>query len=341
MRNIDEKAKRFIVTGAAGFIGFHIARKLLEAGHFVTGIDNLNDYYDIQLKKSRLQKLNKYPRFNQHLISIETRGEFQKIYLREQPHFIFHFAAQAGVRYSVENPRAYLESNILGTFEILEAIKNKPPLHTIIASSSSVYGMAKIMPFSEKHKADSQISFYAASKKSVENLAHSFSHIHNVPITMLRFFTVYGEWGRPDMALFKFTKAIFENAPIDVYNGGEMMRDFTYIDDVVYAATKLINKIPGKDAIDEDDQDFEEKSIFFRVLNIGNSNPQPLMKFIRAIESSTGNKAKINYLPMQEGDVVNTWADTTLLESIIGTFPKTDVSTGVSKFVDWYKTYYL
>jgi len=158
---------------------------------------------------------------------------------------------------------------------------------------------------------------------------------------MLRFFTVYGEWGRPDMALFKFTKAIFENAPIDVYNGGEMMRDFTYIDDVVYAATKLINKIPGKDAIDEDDQDFEEKSIFFRVLNIGNSNPQPLMKFIRAIESSTGNKAKINYLPMQEGDVVNTWADTTLLESIIGTFPKTDVSTGVSKFVDWYKTYYL
>ena len=335
--------KTALVTGAAGFIGFHISHRLLDEGWRVVGLDCMSDYYDVSLKERRESMLLQNASYRSVHEKVETPNVLMDLFEEERPNLVIHLAAQAGVRYSIENPRAYLESNINGTFELLEAARAFPPEHMLLASTSSAYGANEEMPYRETVKADHQISFYAATKKSTENMAHSYAHLFNLPITIFRFFTVYGPWGRPDMALFKFTKAIFNGEPIDVYNHGDMSRDFTYIDDLAHGIRSLIDAVPGdRDSPEKNVGKLDSKSDVapFRVVNIGNSQPSQLLDFIIAIEKAVGVKAVKNFMPMQAGDVPATWADTSLLEELTGYKPNTDLMTGVQNFVSWYRHYY-
>ena len=338
-----EKQKAALVTGAAGFIGFHISNTLLSEGWRVVGLDCMSDYYDLSLKERREGMLLQNASYRSVREKVETPNVLIDLFEEERPDIVIHLAAQAGVRYSIENPRAYLESNINGTFELLEAARAYPPAHMLLASTSSAYGANEDMPYRETVKADHQMSFYAATKKSTENMAHSYAHLFGLPITMFRFFTVYGPWGRPDMALFKFTKAILNGEPIDIYNHGDMSRDFTYIEDLVQGMRLLMDAIPGKkDIFKEKAFKLDSKSHVapFRVVNIGNSQPHQLSDFVSAIEDAIGIQSVKNFMPMQAGDVPATWADTTLLVELTGYKPSTDLSIGVQNFVSWYREYY-
>lgn len=331
-----------LVTGSAGFIGSFVCERLLRDGFRVIGLDAMTDYYEVSLKQRRNSRLLQFDEFQAIEDFVETPGLLMSLFEREKPDIVVHLAAQAGVRYSIENPRSYLESNIIGTFELLEAARAHPPQHMLLASTSSAFGANTEMPYRETDKADHQMSFYAATKKATENMAHSYAHLYSLPITMFRFFTVYGPWGRPDMALFKFTKAILEDSPIDVYNHGNMKRDFTYIEDLVEAIRLLIDVPPLRPAEGEFPAHADSLSPVapWRVVNIGNSNTVQLAEFIEAIEFSTNRKAKKNMLPMQAGDVPATWANAELLHSLTGYTPTTKVKHGVEKFVEWYREYY-
>tara|TARA_B100001287_G_C22614574_1_gene496885 strand:+ start:207 stop:1229 length:1023 start_codon:yes stop_codon:yes gene_type:complete len=335
-----------LVTGAAGFIGFHLARKLINNGIDVIGFDNLNNYYDVKLKKDRIKILKN------DAIKLKTKFYFFKgnlsyyndlkiIFEKYRPNIIINLAAQAGVRFSIENPSSYIESNLVGFNNILECCRHYPINHLIYASSSSVYGGNTLLPFSEKHSVDHPVSLYAATKKSNELMAHSYSHLFNIPTTGLRFFTVYGPWGRPDMALYLFTKAILSNKPIKVFNHGKMIRDFTYIDDIIESIFLLMNIYPEKNNnFDTNKPDPSGSWAPYRILNIGNSEPIPLMKYINEIELSLDKKALIEYQDMQPGDVAITSADTSLLENLINYKPTTSVKKGVKIFVQWFRDYY-
>ncbi|MTI42780.1 UDP-glucuronate 4-epimerase [Roseibium hamelinense] len=330
-----------LVTGSAGFIGFYLCRRLLADGFRVIGLDALTDYYDVALKQRRQQMLLQNQHFQAVNLRLEGPDVLRGLFEEERPDFVIHLAAQAGVRYSIESPRSYLESNIQGTFELLEAARAFPPKHMLLASTSSAYGANTEMPYSETDKADHQLSFYAATKKATESMAHSYAHLFDLPITMFRFFTVYGPWGRPDMALFKFTKAILNGDPIDVYNHGQMKRDFTYIEDLVEGIRLLMDAVPVRP---EDGQVEEGDSLSpvapWRIVNIGNSDSVELTDFISAVEEATGRTAIKNLMPMQQGDVPATWANADLLAKLTGYRPKTNVQDGVKAFVDWYRSYY-
>lgn len=330
-----------LVTGSAGFIGYHVCARLLNEGWRVIGLDALTDYYDVTLKDARLARLVPLGEFVPELGRVEDPGRMAALFERERPDVVIHLAAQAGVRYSIDNPRSYLESNIIGTFEILEAARAHPPRHLLLASTSSAYGANTAMPYQETDRADFQMSFYAATKKSTESMAHSYAHLYGLPTTMFRFFTVYGPWGRPDMALFKFTDAILRGAPIDVYNFGDMSRDFTYIDDLVEGIRLLMDAVPERptDGIVPEGDSLSPVAPY-RVVNIGNSEPVQLNAFIEAIEEATGIQAQRNLMPMQPGDVPATWANADLLQSLTGYTPATPVREGVARFVDWYRAYY-
>ena len=329
-----------LVTGAAGFIGSFVCQALLDKGGRVIGVDSMSDYYDVTLKETRESRLLAHKNYRSIHDKVETRGLLMDLFKQERPDIVIHLAAQAGVRYSIENPRSYLESNVVGTFELLEAARAFPPAHMLLASTSSAYGANAVMPYEETVKADHQMSFYAATKKSTESIAHSYAHLYDLPITMFRFFTVYGPWGRPDMALFKFTKAILNEEPIDVYNFGDMRRDFTYIDDLVRAIVLLLDAPPANGADEQYSKDSLSPVAPFRVVNIGNSDPVKLTTFIEAIEAATGLQAKRHLMPMQAGDVPATWADASLLKQLTGYSPKTPVDYGVRKFVEWYREFY-
>ncbi len=330
--------KRAFITGTAGFIGFHLAELLLQEDWHVSGYDGMTDYYDVALKQQRHDMLRQHENFTATEAMLEDAATLSATVATARPDVIVHLAAQAGVRYSIENPRAYLDANIIGTFNLMEAALAVRPKHLLMASTSSVYGANTDMPYAEAHMADTQMSFYAATKKANEAMAHSWAHIHNLPITMFRFFTVYGPWGRRDMALFKFTKAILAGAPIDVYNHGQMWRDFTYVDDLVHGIRLLIDATPGQGAAVAGDS--LSPVAPFRVVNIGNSTKVRLEDFIDAIEVATGKAAIRNYMDMQQGDVPATWADTTLLTALTGYRPQTDLHEGVARFVEWYITRY-
>ena len=329
---------RVFITGTSGFIGFHTARLLLDEGHEVHGFDGMTDYYDVSLKQARQDILSAYPNFTNTNAMLEDFEAITTAAAACEPEVIIHLAAQAGVRYSIENPRVYIDANIVGTFNVLEVAKTHQVKHLLLASTSSAYGANTKMPYSETDKADTQMSLYAATKKATESLAHSWAHIHGIPITAFRFFTVYGPWGRPDMAPFKFTKAILEDKPIDVYNNGEMYRDFTYIDDLVQGIRLLIDAVPGTDPVSESDS--LSPVAPYRVVNIGNSQKVKLLDFIEALEKSLGKEATRNYLPMQPGDVTATWADANLVRDLTGYQPSTKVSEGVKKIVEWFSAYY-
>jgi len=327
---------RVLVTGTAGFIGYHLAKLLLAEGHLVQGYDGMTDYYDVALKRRRHAMLLQDANFSATEAMLEDQATFDRVADDFAPEVIVHLAAQAGVRYSLENPRAYLDANVIGTFNVMEAARRLKVKHLLIASTSSVYGANEAMPYAETDKADTQMSFYAATKKATEAMAHTYAHLHGLPTTMFRFFTVYGPWGRPDMALFKFTEAILAGRPIDVYNHGEMWRDFTYVDDLVRAIRLLIDAVPGgpETAVASDSL---SPVAPYRVVNIGNSEKVRLTDFIEAIEAATGKKATRNLMPMQAGDVPATWADATLLQNLTGYRPKTDVREGVARFVEWWR----
>ena len=330
-----------LVTGSAGFIGFHLIRRLLAEGFRVIGLDSHNDYYDVTLKERREQMLLQNPGFTAIRGKVEEPGLLMDLFAREKPDLVVHLAAQAGVRYSIDNPRAYVEANLMGAYELLEAARAHPPAHMLMASTSSAYGANTVMPYVETAKADHQMSFYAATKKANESMAHSYAHLYGLPITMFRFFTVYGPWGRPDMALFKFTKNILSGQPIDVYNHGDMSRDFTFVTDLVQGIRLLLDAAPVRPAdgvVPEGDS--LSPVAPFRVVNIGNGSPVQLMDYIRAIEAATGREAICNMMPMQAGDVPATWADTTLLSRLTGYTPTTGVTEGVKAFVDWYRDYF-
>ena len=333
---------RVLITGGSGFIGYFLAKRLLEDGFEVIGFDALTDYYDVTLKQRRQQMLLQHPGFRAINDRLETEGALADLVAETRPDVIVHLAAQAGVRYSIDNPRSYVDSNLIGTFNLLEAVRNAPCDHLLIASTSSVYGANAKMPYAETDKADLPMSFYAATKKATEAMAHSYAHLYDIPITMFRFFTVYGPWGRPDMAHFKFTRAILEREPIDIYNHGDMSRDFTYIADLVAGIRGLIDAVPQR--VSDPGQIEEGDSLSpvapYRVVNIGNSAPVPLMEFIDAIEAAVGQEAKKNFMDMQPGDVPATWADGTLLSRLTGYAPQTSVQDGVARFVAWYRDYY-
>ena len=333
---------KVLVTGSAGFIGSALTLRLLDRGDEVIGIDNHNDYYDPSLKEARLSRHKDHKNYIHIKLDIEDRDAVDRLFKDYQPQRVVNLAAQAGVRYSIENPHSYASSNILGFLNILECCKQYNVKHLLYASSSSVYGGNVNLPFNESQNVDHPVSFYAATKKSNELMAHSYSHLFNIPTTGLRFFTVYGPWGRPDMALFKFAKKIINKEPIDVYNFGDMTRDFTYVDDVVKSISLLIDNPPLiDDHYDKSSVDPATSWSPFRVLNIGNSDPSKLMDYIEALESSLGSTAVKNFLPMQPGDVQHTSADCTRLFEITKFKPATPISEGVSKFVQWYKEYYL
>jgi len=332
---------KFLVTGAAGFIGYHTAERLLAAGHQVVGIDNLNDYYDVGLKMARLDLLADKPAFQFIKLDLADREGMAQLFAEHQFQRVIHLGAQAGVRYSLENPLAYADANLIGHLNVLEGCRHNKVEHLLYASSSSVYGLNRKLPFATEDSVDHPISLYAATKKANELMSHSYSHLYGLPTTGLRFFTVYGPWGRPDMALFKFTKAILAGDSIDVYNHGEMHRDFTYIDDIAEAIVRLQAVIPQPNA----DWTVEQgspatSSAPYHVYNIGNSSPVKLMKYISALEQALGIEARKNMLPMQPGDVLDTSADTAELYRVIGFKPETSVEEGVKRFVEWYKSFY-
>ena len=331
----------FLVTGAAGFIGFHVSQRLLAAGHQVVGIDNLNDYYDVNLKHARLNLIKADPGFTFIEMDLADRDAMASLFDQQKFQRVIHLGAQAGVRYSIENPHAYADSNLIGHLNILEGCRHHKIEHLLYASSSSVYGLNRKMPFSTEDSVDHPVSLYAATKKANELMSHTYSHLYQLPTTGLRFFTVYGPWGRPDMALFKFTRAMIAGEAIDVYNQGQMKRDFTYIDDIAEAIVRLQDVIPQQD----DNWTVETgspatSSAPYRVYNIGNSQPVTLMNYIEAIEKALGITAKKNLMPMQPGDVLETSADTEALFKAIGFKPQTGVEEGVKKFVDWYRDFY-
>ena len=331
---------KIYITGAAGFIGFHAAKKFLNKGIKVHGFDSMNNYYDPRLKKARLNILKKYKNFSFTKGLLENQKLLNQSVLKFKPSIIIHLAAQAGIRYSVDNPDVYLNSNIFGTFNIIKIAHKIKVKHLIIGSSSSVYGANKKIPFKELDKTDHQISFYAATKKSTESLAHSYSSLWKLPITMLRFFTVYGPYGRPDMAYFKFTKNILKGKKIDIYNRGKMYRDYTYIDDVVDGIYKLLNKAPSLNPKKKFKNDSLSSVAPFRILNIGNTKKIYLLNFINTLEKELGKKIKKNYMPMQKGDVHSTLSDSSLLKRITGYNPKTNYKVGITKFIKWYLNYY-
>lgn len=331
-----------LVTGAAGFIGFHLADKLCKEGFNVIGIDNLNDYYDVNLKLNRLAVLDAHTNFTFIKTEINDYKALEAIFKENSIKYIVHLAAQAGVRYSTVNPRAYIESNVSAFLNILEVSRHYKIEHLIYASSSSVYGANTKMPFSVHDNVDHPMSLYAATKKSNELMAHTYSNLYNIPTTGLRFFTVYGPYGRPDMALFLFTKAIFEGKPINVFNNGKMLRDFTYVDDIVEGIFRLIPYIPkANPAWTGGNPDPATSFAPFKIYNIGNNNPVELMDFIEAIEEATGKKAVKNYMPLQDGDVPHTYANVENLMNDVGFKPDTTIKDGVKKFVQWYEDYYL
>ena len=330
---------KVLITGSAGFIGYHLCQLLLAEGAEVIGLDSHNDYYDPTLKAAREARLTAHPAFTAIRGKVETPGLLTEIFADHRPDVAVHLAAQAGVRYSIDNPRAYLDANIAGSFELLEAARAYPPAHLLMASTSSVYGANTAMPYREINKADSQMSFYAASKKATEALAHSHAHLFDIPVTMFRFFTVYGPWGRPDMAPYLFTSAILQGRPIKVFNNGNMKRDFTFVGDLVRAIRLLIDQPPVKGA-PVGPEDSLSPVAPWRVVNIGNGSPVALMDFIAAIEDAAGQKAIKELMPMQPGDVPATWADTTLLQRLTGYAPQTPVSDGLRAYVEWYRDYY-
>lgn len=337
---------KIIITGSAGFIGYHLSKKLLEKNISVVGIDNINSYYDTKLKEARLQQLKnitlkKGVKFDFFKENINNKSSIDEIFKKTDPEIVINLAAQAGVRYSMENPSAYIQSNIVGFSNIVECCRNHHIKHFIYASSSSVYGGNTKMPFSESMCVDHPVSLYAATKRSNELIAHSYSHLYSIPSTGLRFFTVYGPWGRPDMALFLFTKAILNSEPIKVFNHGKMTRDFTYIDDIVESIMRLIKKPPITDKyFDTSNPKTDRSWAPHRIFNIGNSNPNSLTDYINAIEDTLNMKAKKEFLPMQPGDVASTFSDCTSLESFINYKPNTPISKGVREFIKWYKTFY-
>ncbi|HVG49126.1 MAG TPA: NAD-dependent epimerase/dehydratase family protein [Rubellimicrobium sp.] len=331
---------RVLVTGSAGFIGFHLARLLLAEGFVVQGYDAMTDYYDVALKRRRHAILLQHPAFAAAEARLEDRAAFDRVADEFRPEVIVHLAAQAGVRHSLEAPLSYLEANVIGTLSVLEAAKRHGVRHLLAASTSSVYGANVEMPFHETQKADTQLTIYAASKKANESMAHAWAHLYDVPTTMFRFFTVYGPWGRPDLALYKFVDAILDGRPIDIYNHGEMYRDFTYVDDLVRAIRLLIDVAPARPLeglVPEGDS--LSPVAPFRIVNIGNSEKIRLLDFVEAIEDCLGMKAQRNSLPMQPGDVPATWADASLLQRLTGYRPGTDLRTGIAAFVGWYRDY--
>ena len=331
----------YLVTGVAGFIGFHVAERLLAAGHQVTGLDNLNDYYDVNLKLSRLALLQAKPAFNFVQGDLADRSLAASLFAQEQFQRVIHLGAQAGVRYSLENPHAYADANLVGHLNILEGCRQQKIEHLLYASSSSVYGLNRKTAFSTDDSVDHPVSLYAATKKANELMSHSYAHLYGLPCTGLRFFTVYGPWGRPDMALFKFTKSILAGQPIDVYNFGEMKRDFTFIDDIAEAIIRLADVIPQPNAAwTVESGSPAESSAPYRVYNIGNSQPVELKTFIHELEKALGVPAQMNLLPLQPGDVLETSADTSALEAVIGFKPQTPLAQGLGQFVRWYRAFY-
>ena len=333
--------KKILVTGAAGFIGFHLSKRLLSEDWQVVGVDNLNDYYDINLKNTRLSVISDSSNFIFHKASLENAESISRIFEKEKPGYVVNLAAQAGVRYSLTNPHAYTSSNIEGFLNILEGCRHNQVKHLIYASSSSVYGANKQMPFSVGSNVDHPVSLYAATKKANELMAHTYSHLYKIPTTGLRFFTVYGPWGRPDMALFLFTKAILEGKPIDVFNQGRMKRDFTYVDDIVEGIYRLIDHVPeANEQWNAYDPDPSYSRAPYKIFNIGNNQPVELNHFIEAIEDALGKKAIKNLLPLQPGDVEETFANVDQLQQEVGFKPATSIKDGIQSFVDWYREYY-
>ena len=332
--------QKVFITGTAGFIGFHIAKLLLAEGFSVRGYDGMTDYYDVALKQRRHQMLLESPNFVATVGMLEDQALLDSVVNDFSPDVIVHLAAQAGVRYSLENPRAYLDANVIGTFNVMEAARRLGVRHLLMASTSSVYGANVEMPFDETEKADTQLTIYAATKKANESMAHAYAHLYDLPTTMFRFFTVYGPWGRPDLALYKFVDAIFDGRPIDIYNNGDMYRDFTYVDDLVRGIRLLIDAVPVRpsDGV-VPKKDSLSPVAPYRVVNIGNSDKVRLLDFIDAIEDCLGQKAERNYMGMQTGDVPATWANADLLKSLTGYRPATNFRDGISKFVEWYREY--
>ena len=329
------------MTGAAGFIGYHVSKRLLERGERVVGLDNLNAYYDPVLKEARLARLRPHPAFRFAHVDIADTDSMQEMFAEYRPERVVHLAAQAGVRYSVANPYAYIDSNILGFQNVLEGCRHNVTQHLVYASTSSVYGAHTKQPFSVHEAVAHPVSLYAATKIANEMMAHSYAHLYRLPATGLRFFTVYGPWGRPDMALFKFTRGILASEPIPVYNEGKMIRDFTYIDDIVEGVVRILDVIPSPDPKwDSDDPDPSTSNAPYRIYNIGNNRPVELLHFISALEKCLGRKAKLDLLPMQPGDVPSTMADVSDLEKATGFRPKTTVEEGIAEFVKWYREYY-
>ena len=332
---------KVLLTGSAGFIGMHCIERLLARGDTVVGVDNLNDYYEVSLKEVRLARIAGHENFSFHRVSVEDKDAMAALFAAERPDRVIHLAAQAGVRYSLENPHAYIDANLQGFINILEGCRHNGVEHLVYASSSSVYGGNELMPFSEHHSVDHPVSLYAATKKANELMAHTYSHLYDLPTTGLRFFTVYGPWGRPDMALFMFTRAMLAGETINVFNEGRMVRDFTYIDDIVEGVIRVLDKVaqpnPDFDPLQPDPQ---TSTAPFRVFNIGNGNPTPLMDYIGALEEALGITAKKNMMPMQPGDVPATSADTAELFKWVGFAPDTDVRDGVKRFVEWYLAYH-
>lgn len=332
---------KYLVTGVAGFIGYSVTKRLCELGHQVIGIDNLNDYYEVSLKKARLKELSTYPSFVFEKIDISHKEAINELFVSEKFDRVIHLAAQAGIRYSIENPMAYAESNLIGHLCILEACRSSGIEHLVYASSSSIYGLNEKVPFETNDSVDHPISLYAATKRSNELTSHTYSHLYGIPTTGLRFFTVYGPWGRPDMALFKFTRKIMNGETIDVYNNGEMYRDFTYIDDIVEGVYRVQGKVPTLDTNWRVETGHPaESSAPYRLYNIGNGKPVKLLDFVEALESSLGIKAKKRFMPMQPGDVYKTYADVSDLYRDTGYKPTIEIGEGVAQFVKWYKSFY-